>query len=88
MPWDGAARKPDHLGVNDMDDLIASAIKRTLALAYRQQAGWTDDSAAQCEFHSLADQVEAVDGTEVCCPCCEEVLCDGDCPLAPVRGSA
>lgn len=60
-------------------------IKRTIALTYRQQAGWTDDSHAQREFYSLATQVEAVDGTEGCCPCCEEVTCDDGCPLEPVR---
>lgn len=63
----------------------AALIKRTLAAAYRQQAGWTDDSAAQREFEDLARGVEAVDGTEGCCPCCQEVTCDTGCPLEPVR---
>jgi hypothetical protein len=63
----------------------AAVVKRALAAAYRQQAEWTDDSVAQREFNDLAGQVEAVDGTETCCPCCQEVTCDAGCPLEPVR---
>lgn len=66
----------------------AAIIKRALAAAYRQQTGWTDDSAAQREFRDLAAQVEAFEPGDACCPCCQEVTCDAGCPLEPVRKAA
>lgn len=55
---------------------------RTLRAASYQLQGEPWD-----EFHKLADQVEKYwDGG--CCPICQEVWCDDDCPLAELRAKA
>jgi hypothetical protein len=58
-----------------------------VAATLRQIASWgkarpaTDD-----EWRYLADQVAALDH-RWCCPMCQEVTCDTDCPLASARGA-
>lgn len=66
-------------------DAEAALIKRTTAAAYRQVAGWIGNPGEAGLAASIADQVEAFDGTAACCPCCQETTCDDGCPLAPLR---
>jgi hypothetical protein len=80
---DDARPQPQVLG-----DPTVTAVVATL----RQIAGWgssrptTDDG-----WRELADAVligctaDADELDALCCPMCEEVVCDGGCPLAPVR---
>lgn len=70
-------------------DLIISAVVATL----RQVAGWGlsfEDGPAQQELLEIARQVELLAAQDIlCCPVCEEVECDDDCPLAAIgRGLA
>jgi len=61
---------------------------RTVALTLRQLAGWgtARQEMSDQEFRDLADQVEATTTTDWwSCPMCEEVVCDGGCPLEHVR---
>ena len=51
-------------------------------------SGWleSDDDRAYCV--EVADRLarwRPRDFTDLCCPMCEEVDCDGDCPFRPVR---
>lgn len=68
-----------------------SDVRATVAATLRQLAGWSlvwdDGLPARDELLSLADQVEAIAPGEMPCPMCQEVECDGGCPLAPVRVS-
>ena len=36
-------------------------------------------------LHEVADAVERLDLSVICCPVCEEVQCDAGCALEPVR---
>lgn len=61
---------------------------RTVALTLRQLAGWGVSRLDMTDqaFRDLADQVEALTTTDWwSCPMCEEVVCDGGCPLEYVR---
>lgn len=50
-------------------------------------AGWLDNTEDQ---EWAAGEAEIIAGTDfsdsVCCPLCQEITCDNNCPLAPVRG--
>jgi len=60
-------------------------VKRTLAAAYRQAATWIDNPGDMQALNSLAYYIEKFDGTDACCPVCQEVVCDTGCPLEPIR---
>lgn len=69
-------------------------VRTTVAATLRTIAGWglafqsTPDRPAQGELRSIADQVDDLRADEACCPVCEEVTCDEDCPLASVRSQS
>ncbi len=58
---------------------IVETVVRTL----RQVAGWMPMSLE--ELHETADSVERLGADPLCCPMCEEIECDDDCPLARIR---
>lgn len=71
---------------------VCAAIAATL----RYVTGWsmTYDNDGQTvhavDVHDLrytADQLDAAGAATDCCPVCEEVGCDDDCPLAPYRNT-
>ncbi|GAA0528671.1 hypothetical protein GCM10010172_06590 [Paractinoplanes ferrugineus] len=66
-------------------------ILNTVAATLRQLAGWGlafDNGPASGELIQIAQQVEGLTAAQdMCCPMCEEVDCDEDCPLAPVRAA-
>lgn len=72
-------------------DSEAKARVAATAATLRQVAGWglsfsdkdQDDSAD--ELHQTADAVEAMGDDDPCCPVCQEILCDEDCPLVGIR---
>lgn len=50
-----------------------------------RQVAWAAGSDGEW-FHEVADEVERGDVVEwICCPLCQEVMCDGGCPLAVLR---
>lgn len=60
-----------------------------VAATLRQLAAWSDEDRTADELYQLANEVEAHDFTDSwCCPMCQEVECDDDCPLAALRASA
>lgn len=63
----------------------------TIVATLRQVAGWIQDPDATM-LRETAETLERWDWTEewdaLCCPMCEEVKCDEDCPLAEVRSRA
>lgn len=67
------------------DDPIISAVAATL----RQVAEWGlsfDNGPARAELLEVAGQVERLAESDgLCCPLCEEVECDDDCPLSAIR---
>lgn len=69
-----------------MTDPIITAVAAT----FRQIALWGlrfDAGPAHDELMEIARKVEALSvEDDICCPVCEEVTCDDDCPLAPIRG--
>jgi hypothetical protein len=60
-----------------------------VSTALRQMANWGlsfDNGPAGSELRAIASKVEAlIAEDDFCCPMCEEVECDDDCPLAAVR---
>jgi hypothetical protein len=70
----------------------AELIRKTTAATLRQVAEWGlrfDGSTVEStcgELHGIANKVEQLDpDDDLCCPVCEEVECDGGCPLESVR---
>ena len=59
-------------------DPIVQAVAATL----RKVAEWGE--IGRDELYDIARAVEALDD-DFCCPLCEEVDCDEDCPLAQLR---
>jgi len=79
---DAAAASPDLARAVTLNTI------RTVALTLRQLAGWGVSRLDMTDqaFRDLADQVEATTTTDWwSCPMCEEVTCDGGCPLEHVR---
>lgn len=71
--------------------------RQVIAHTLRQVAGWGSsiiigselDKLDTDELYRLADEVEHGDPADWwCCPLCEEVTCDDDCPLVDIRSSA
>lgn len=57
-----------------------------VAATLRQLAGWSLGDRSSGSLLELADAVEAENyANSWCCPMCEEVQCDGGCPLEGVR---
>jgi len=67
--------------LHDLGD-VHLAVLRAVAATLRQVARWEGVSGR--EMREIADEVEADDFVKTC-PVCQEVSCDQDCPLAPVR---
>lgn len=71
-----------------LDSPVVTAVVRTL----RYTAQWREDDRSRRAFVQLAQVVEAEyergDVADWCCPICQEVECDDDCPLAVIRGTA
>ena len=45
-----------------------------------------DDTALQAELYELSDRALRVDlSRAACCPICQEVMCDPDCPFDTLR---
>lgn len=67
------------------DDERRDLVQATVVATLRQAGGWLD-GFPRAELLDEADQIEATDLTDSdCCPACDEIKCDGDCPLATVR---
>lgn len=75
-----------------MDEQTKYAVRAAVAATLRQMSGWgmvwDDGLRADDELLSLANQVEGMGSEDMPCPMCQEIDCDGDCPLAPVRDRA
>lgn len=79
-----------HLGAFTAD-LVQAAVTRatirTVVLTLRQLATWCVDGRSEMtddEFRALAVQVDQIEPGWTC-PMCQEVTCDGGCPLEAVR---
>lgn len=66
---------------DDRTTLVLTATERTL----RTAANWLESDKDSEMLTSAADAVKAQGADELCCPVCEEIECDGDCPLAELR---
>jgi len=67
-----------------------AAVRAAVAATLRQVAGWGlvwehDGQPARDDLCDIAMQVERMEPGDMCCPVCEEVTCDEDCPLAGHR---
>lgn len=64
--------------------LVIETTVRTL----RQVAEWMPMSSE--ELQQTADNAQRLGAYDACCPMCEEIECDDDCPFAKIRaeGSA
>lgn len=52
----------------------------------RQLASWSEEDCLPESLAALAREVEEHDFADSwCCPMCQEIQCDGGCPLAEVR---
>lgn len=66
-------------------------VRATVSATLRTVAEWglafqsTPDRPARDELRDIAEQVDRLERDEACCPVCEEVTCDEDCPLAGIR---
>lgn len=66
------------------DEEIRQAIIKATAATFRQVSLWGQVGAD--ELREVAEQVEYGDVDNwLACPACEEIECDADCPLLPVR---
>jgi hypothetical protein len=69
--------------------LAAENILSTTARALRCAASWLSNDKDRATVNEVAHSVETAEPTDESlgdvCPVCEEVLCDDDCPLEPVR---
>lgn len=73
--------------MTDRHPIVAATVA-----ALRGAASWLGDDE---DMRMLRDAAEAIcaeadsgqlfDGTDGCCPFCEEVTCDDGCPLQPLR---
>jgi len=73
-----------------MSPVDAAILKATVdTLRHLAYCGGVGDGAyTREELHALADLVATGRFDDWgCCPVCEETWCDGDCPLAPIRGT-
>lgn len=57
------------------------------ARTLRQLSEWSDDERTPEALRDLAGQVSD-DDHYFCCPMCQEVTCDEDCPLEGERGES
>jgi hypothetical protein len=71
----------DELTPNDRNALVVTATERTL----RTAAMWLESDKDSEMMIDTANAVKAQGADVMCCPVCEEVECDGDCPLAELR---
>jgi hypothetical protein len=66
----------------------AVAGKAVIVAVLRQVATWVETDSDTTLFLDIATRIEAEDlPSSVCCPMCEEVVCDTDCVLAPLRSA-
>jgi hypothetical protein len=67
----------------------AETILTTTARALRCAASWLSNDGDRATVNEVAQSVETAEATDESlgdiCPVCQEVLCDDDCPLEPVR---
>lgn len=87
----------DYLCQEAADELeLASNPRPTIAATLRQVASWGSsilisravNDLDETELRRLADEVENGDASEwICCPLCEEIDCDGGCPLHDFRAA-
>lgn len=63
---------------------MSDATRKTVAATLRSVAAWCDTDRDRDELYNMATAVEAGDDDD-CCPVCQEVTCDEDCPLVEVR---
>ena len=74
-----------------LDEHAKAAVRSTVSATLRQMAEWglvwDTGFRARDELLSLAGQVDGMEEGGLCCPMCQEIECDGDCPLASVRGA-
>lgn len=80
QPTDGPQAHPDpERPVGDVVAAVVAALRYAAALAFH-----TDEELAQT-LYDCARDTDQVGADADCCPVCEEVACDDDCPLAPYR---
>ena len=60
-------------------------VVKTTAATIRYLAGWFDTGPGLPDLLETARLVETTDENDICCPVCQEVVCDEHCPLATVR---
>jgi hypothetical protein len=68
-------------GNDDQAALIVSTVERTL----RTAAMWLESDKDSEMLIETANMVKAQGADELCCPVCEEIECDGGCPLETLR---
>lgn len=69
---------------DDLTDVQRAAIAATVD-TLRVIASWGAEDRTPEELRTLASQVYEVDPRDICCPVCQEVICDDDCPMRGVR---
>jgi hypothetical protein len=82
--------EPAPLGISSPPRTICEADKARLqatARTLRSVATWLGDDKERATLVTVAEEVESAteDSLGDVCPVCQEVLCDDDCPLEPVR---
>lgn len=81
--------KAAHQGVRQpYSPALARAAQIATAATLRQLASWSphNEPDSEQEWLDLASQVEGLESGWAC-PMCQEVTCDDDCPLEPVRAA-
>lgn len=74
--------------MSEMDQLrikTTAATLRTVSEWGLVFSGESDHDRTRDELRQIADSVDGMTGDDACCPVCEEVNCDADCPLMGVR---
>jgi hypothetical protein len=70
-----------------MSEELIQLIVKTTVNTLRQVAWVQNMDYGSVSLSEMADDVEqaTIDSLSEICPLCEEVVCDGGCPLEPVR---
>ena len=69
------------MGITEDAALVINATAATLAYL----AGWPGTDEQRAVLRETARAVLSVSRDDICCPVCQEIQCDSDCPLYPVR---
>lgn len=73
-----------------LEALARDAAATAAAATLRYIGKWDDDARQPGDLAAVATDIDTLRGGAewICCPVCQEITCDDDCPLAIVRSAA